>query len=113
LCSYLERTFGVGPPDPQDVAQQAFLRYASLNTEVDAITNARAYLKRSAYNIVVDEYRRLAVMRGDRASHRLFRFSREKTCCLGHGRPGGRHAVRGNRLGLASQQCWGEVGRHE
>jgi hypothetical protein len=24
LCSYLKRTFGVGPPDPQDVAQQAF-----------------------------------------------------------------------------------------
>jgi hypothetical protein len=21
LCSYLKRTFGVGPPDPQDVAQ--------------------------------------------------------------------------------------------
>jgi RNA polymerase sigma factor (sigma-70 family) len=68
LCSYLERTFGVGPPDPQDVAQQEFLRYASLNTEVDAITNVRAYLYRSAYNIVVDEYRRLAVMRNAAAS---------------------------------------------
>jgi RNA polymerase sigma factor (sigma-70 family) len=62
LCRYLTRTFGAGPPDPQDVAQQAFLRYAALDSQ-DVIRNERAYLYRIAHNVLVEEHRQRAVRR--------------------------------------------------
>jgi RNA polymerase sigma factor (sigma-70 family) len=62
LCRYLARTFGDGPPDPQDVAQQAFLRYATLDSQ-DAIRNERAYLYRIAHNVLIEEHRQGAVRR--------------------------------------------------
>jgi RNA polymerase sigma factor (sigma-70 family) len=62
LCSYLKRTFGPGPPDPQDVVQQAFLRYAALGVS-DNVQNARAYLYRIAHNVFVEEHRRVVVNR--------------------------------------------------
>lgn len=59
LCRYVASTFGAGPPDPEDVAQQAFVRFAALD-DPDAVDNPRAYLYRTAHNIVVDEHRRAA-----------------------------------------------------
>jgi RNA polymerase sigma-70 factor (ECF subfamily) len=62
LCGYLRKAFGAGPPDPQDVAQQAFLRYAAIPS-TDEVRNERAYLYRIAHNILVEEHRRVAVRR--------------------------------------------------
>jgi RNA polymerase sigma-70 factor (ECF subfamily) len=59
LCRYVRRTFGAGPPEPEDVAQQAFMSFAAVDDPVD-IAHPRAYLFRTAHNIVVDERRRSA-----------------------------------------------------
>ncbi len=59
LCRYVRRTFGSGPPDPEDVAQQAFMSFATIDDPV-AVDHPRAYLFRTAHNIVVDERRRAA-----------------------------------------------------
>jgi RNA polymerase sigma factor (sigma-70 family) len=60
LCNYLKKRFGAGPPDPEDVAQEAFVKYsAAINR--DHIDNARAYLYRTAHNLLIDEHRRVAV----------------------------------------------------
>lgn len=60
LTAYARRTFGPGPPDPEDVAQSAFARYAALE-DADEIANPRAFLYRTAHNIVMDHRRRAAV----------------------------------------------------
>ena len=67
LCGYLKKRFGSGPPEPQDVAQQAFLRYATA-PESTQVQNERAYLYRIAHNILVEERRRLSVRRAALAS---------------------------------------------
>lgn len=59
VCNYLKKTFGAGPPDPEDVTQQAFVRFASLENPAE-ITNPRAYLYRTACHILVDEHRKIA-----------------------------------------------------
>jgi RNA polymerase sigma factor (sigma-70 family) len=66
LCHYIKKHFGQGPPDPEDVAQNAFLRFAAIENR-EAIDNPRAYLFRTAHNALVDEHRRLALHRGNRA----------------------------------------------
>jgi RNA polymerase sigma factor (sigma-70 family) len=58
LCRYVKRTFGEGPPEPADVVQQAFLTYTS-RPKSGGIDSPRAYLYRTAHNIVVDERRKL------------------------------------------------------
>ena len=62
LCHYIKQRFGPGPPDPEDVAQDAFMKFASIDNR-EAIENPRAYLFRTAHNILVDEHRRLALRR--------------------------------------------------
>ena len=59
LTAYARRTFGAGPPEPEDIVQAAFARFAALpeNTEV---ANPRAFLFRTAHNIGVDAQRSLA-----------------------------------------------------
>lgn len=63
LCHYIKKHFGQGPPDPEDVAQDAFIRFAAIENR-EAIDNPRAYLFRTAHNALVDEHRRLALHRG-------------------------------------------------
>jgi RNA polymerase sigma factor (sigma-70 family) len=60
LCNYVRKRFGMGPPDPEDVVQEAFIRFAQLKCP-DEVDNARAYLYRTAHNILVDEHRRQAL----------------------------------------------------
>jgi len=43
LCHYIKKHFGAGPPDPEDVAQEAFVKFAAVNDR-EAIDNPRAYL---------------------------------------------------------------------
>jgi RNA polymerase sigma factor (sigma-70 family) len=60
LCHYIKRRFGVGPPCPEDVAQEAFIKFASIENR-HTIDNPRAYLYRTAHNVLIDERRRLAL----------------------------------------------------
>lgn len=53
----LHRYFGAGPPEPDDVAQAAFARFAAMENPA-AVENPRAYLFSVARNIVVDHKRR-------------------------------------------------------
>jgi RNA polymerase sigma-70 factor (ECF subfamily) len=62
LCGYLKKRFGPGPPEPQDVAQQTFLRYA-VSRSCSVVRNERAYLFRIAHNVLVEEQRRISVRR--------------------------------------------------
>jgi RNA polymerase sigma factor (sigma-70 family) len=60
LCRYISHTFGRGPPEPEDVVQTVFAQFAAL-PDSKAIENPRAFLYRSAHNVVVDYHRREAV----------------------------------------------------
>ena len=62
LCQYISKAFGAGPPDPEDVAQTAFMKYASLDRPAD-ILNPRAFLYAAARNTVADYHRRAATRR--------------------------------------------------
>ena len=62
LCHYIKKQFGAGPPDPEDIAQQAFIKFAAVDNR-DLIENPRAYLFRTAHNVFVDEHRRLVLRR--------------------------------------------------
>ena len=57
LCQYLRAKYGDGPPEPEDIAQAAFAKFAELDN-VGSIRNPRAYLYRVARNIRVDQCRR-------------------------------------------------------
>jgi RNA polymerase sigma-70 factor (ECF subfamily) len=61
---YVARAFGPGPPDPDDVVQAAFEKYASIDDD-QPIDSPEAFLKRSARNYVIDQRRRMGV----RAAH--------------------------------------------
>ncbi|HBA58373.1 MAG TPA: hypothetical protein DCZ37_10995 [Alteromonas macleodii] len=56
LCQKLRANFGEGPPDPEDITQQAFIKYrqqaASKNIE-----NPQGYLYTLAKNLYIDQYR--------------------------------------------------------
>jgi RNA polymerase sigma factor (sigma-70 family) len=56
ICHYLRGRFGAGPPEPQDIAQQAFAQLAALSNP-QSITNPRAFLYRTAINAAIDHRR--------------------------------------------------------
>lgn len=56
LCGYVRKTFGAGPPEPEEVAQGAFVRFAT-QPRPDEIANPRAFLYTCARNIVLDHRR--------------------------------------------------------
>ncbi len=56
LCAYLRASFGKGPPEPEDIAQLAFVQIASRGNYA-TIDNPRAFLWRTARNIAVSEGR--------------------------------------------------------
>ena len=60
--AYVRRSFGPGPPDPDDIAQDAFVRLIS-RSNLGALANPRAHLLAIARNLAVDAYRRTAVGR--------------------------------------------------
>jgi RNA polymerase sigma-70 factor (ECF subfamily) len=60
LSAFVRRKFGPGPPDPEDVAQAAFERFAAL-TDQAQVRNPKAFLYRCARNYVIDHRRRQAV----------------------------------------------------
>ncbi len=56
LCGYVRAQFGPGPPEPEDIAQSAFIRYAAADPA--KIDNPRAFLYATARNLVIDHHRR-------------------------------------------------------
>lgn len=57
ICAYLRRRFGAGPPEPEDIAQAAFLKLSGRG-ETEDIANPRAFLYRVAHNVAIEEHRR-------------------------------------------------------
>jgi RNA polymerase sigma factor (sigma-70 family) len=55
LCSYVRAQFGSGPPEPEDVAQSAFARFAA--TDPARIGNPQAFLYATARHLVIDHHR--------------------------------------------------------
>ncbi len=58
ICGYVRRRFGAGPPEPEDVAQAAFMKL-SARGQVGDLENPRAFLYRVAHNYAIEERRRL------------------------------------------------------
>lgn len=75
LARYVLRNFGAGPPDPEDVAQQAFMRLSKAKT---AVGNVGAFLRRTARNLVIDEYRRSVLTANVMASVAVLEDAREE-----------------------------------
>lgn len=57
ICGYVRRRFGPGPPEPEDIAQAAFMRL-SVRTDIADLENPRAFLYRVAHNVAIEERRR-------------------------------------------------------
>ena len=57
LCKSINRVFGPGPPEPEDLVQDAFERYARLEDR-SGISNPRSFLFITAKNIALDFKRR-------------------------------------------------------
>ncbi|PHZ83573.1 RNA polymerase sigma factor [Paremcibacter congregatus] len=57
LCAYIRKTFGGGPPDPEDVVQTAFCKFAALEDPY-AIRNPHAFLLTTARNIIFDHHKK-------------------------------------------------------
>ena len=58
LCAYVRRRFGPGPPEPEDIAQEAFARFAVQN-DIRAISNPKAFLLLTARNLAIDAHRKM------------------------------------------------------
>ncbi|MEM9740056.1 MAG: sigma factor, partial [Pseudomonadota bacterium] len=56
LTAYLRKVYGDGPPEPDDVTQQAFAKLAS-QENLPRIKNLKAFLWRMARNLVLTERR--------------------------------------------------------
>jgi RNA polymerase sigma factor (sigma-70 family) len=57
LFGKLRRRFGNGPPDPEDIAQLAFIKYSEMVSK-DPIENPKAFIYTIARNLVIDSLRR-------------------------------------------------------
>ncbi|WP_158965374.1 RNA polymerase sigma factor [Paraglaciecola sp. L3A3] len=58
LCAKLHARFGPGPPDPEDIAQQAFCKYSEL-CDQHRIENPKAFIYTVARNLFIDQFRRI------------------------------------------------------
>lgn len=55
LCRFLQSRFGP-PPEPEDIAQMAFMKYADIEDH-SQITSPKSFLFRIASNLVIDYHR--------------------------------------------------------
>ena len=62
LVAALRKRFGDGPPDPEDAAHAAIIKYIELGAESE-VAAPRAFLFAMARNLMVDELRRMDVRR--------------------------------------------------
>jgi RNA polymerase sigma-70 factor (ECF subfamily) len=56
VCAYVRRKFGAGPPDPEEIAHEAFMRLA--HKSVADVPNPKAFLLITARNVAIDAHRR-------------------------------------------------------
>src|SRR5262249_26244383 len=77
-CRYVRRSVGVGPPEPEDVTQAAFMKFAAIEDRAE-IQNPRAFLYATARNIVLD-HRRHAVTANSYAKDVEQRIEQENRC---------------------------------
>jgi RNA polymerase sigma factor (sigma-70 family) len=77
LCGYVRAQFGPGPPEPEDVAQSAFIRFAA--ADPTRIENPRAFLYATARHLVIDHHRqaRRAAAHCDAAQDSVYELSPE------------------------------------
>ncbi len=68
LCRYLKGRFGDGPPEPQDVAQQAFIQFAAMDDSAE-VQNPRAFLYRIAINLATRQHQREGMISRYNADH--------------------------------------------
>lgn len=52
LCAFLRKTYGSGPPEPEDVAQDAFFQLSKMKSRAH-ITNPKAFLYKVSMNIAL------------------------------------------------------------
>lgn len=70
IVAHIRKRVGEGPPDADDIAQQAFAQFAALGAKRRAdIDNPRAFLFRTATNLIADYYRSAAVRTGVQMGH--------------------------------------------
>jgi RNA polymerase sigma-70 factor (ECF subfamily) len=62
LVRYLAVRFGRGPPDPEDIAQAAFVKLIS--SPVTDLVDPRAYIFTLASNLAIDQHRQVARQSG-------------------------------------------------
>lgn len=60
LVKYLRKTYGAGPPEPEEVAHKAFAKLNELE-DLSRIRNLPGFLWRTARNVLISEKRALAV----------------------------------------------------
>jgi len=58
LTRYLRAAFGSGPPDPDDIAQETFVKLAERG-ELESINNHKAFIWRTARNLMLSSRRKL------------------------------------------------------
>ena len=56
LCAWLRRRYGDGPPEPEDVAAEAFAKLAA-KSDIAQVRDARAYLFTTAARCAIDALR--------------------------------------------------------
>lgn len=57
LCKLLTARFGSGPPEPRDIAQEAFIKLSDKLQDGEQIHNPRSFLAKTAQNLVIDYHR--------------------------------------------------------
>ncbi|WP_114105398.1 RNA polymerase sigma factor [Hyphomonas sp. CACIAM 19H1] len=62
LRAFVRRKVGDGPPEPDDVVQQCFENFAGLKRP-EAVDNPRAFLYRTATNLIINHFRRAVRVR--------------------------------------------------
>ncbi|MFN4185910.1 MAG: RNA polymerase sigma factor [Hyphomonas sp.] len=70
LVARLRRVFGAGPPQPDDLAQSAFTKLASM-PDISSIRDPRAFLFRMAMNLGFDQLDKQAASRRLHGSYRF------------------------------------------
>ncbi|MEO0550423.1 MAG: sigma-70 family RNA polymerase sigma factor [Pseudomonadota bacterium] len=56
LCANIRKSFGAGPPEPEDVVQTAFMKFAGLSNR-SGVHDPRAFIYTIARNLVLDHKR--------------------------------------------------------
>lgn len=58
IVAYLQRHYGFGPPEPEDVVQEVFTKYGEYQQK-NFVDNPKAYLYKMAINVMLNGLKRL------------------------------------------------------